>query len=748
MTRTLRLGARLLALLAFLPALSVAQSQDEPLARTVLGIFDSATEQSARWSRVHRFAELPLNHLGLRVRYWDIQQGWPDARALAGVRGIVVWPRGYRVRDPEAIWQGMEQSLARGIGLALLGGPYEIADAWGNPPPLAASVNVLRHLGLAYTGLYEEVSLGWRISHADGPIIEFERRLSGPLPGFGIYRATGNKVNTHLVVTGSLRDGAATSHLATSQPGAAFVDSAFVLWQGGAEKNPSSQWRIDPFFVFRQAFNTDGFPKLDPTTASNRRVLFALVDGDGWNERSNFFNYRDQGATAADVLYREVLTRYTNLPFSIAPIGMDLDAQRPGTQRARRIAASMFSLPHVMPASHSYSHPLRWDDRPAQSLSSEAPAPVTESSAAWSRWIGDFLPASWHPSAPAVIGDRPADAGKSQIDYKLEFDTARAVVESVLPAVKPIPLLHWSGDAVPNASALQEAGRRGWFTIGGGPVAPRAHFSYSNVAPFGFVEGNALQVYLGNENETDVIAGWPSREALRRRLTATDAPRRVSPLGLYFHVGCASDTRRLNTLRAALETVLDEAAIPTWPHAYAEAVAGFQSAEIIPAGTNAWRIRRRGGLHSVRFDNIARQQLDFTRSIGVLAARHQGEVLYVALDPAVSESLVVVRDRATVQHPETWPMLQHANWHARALRRTRDSVEFIAAGFGAGDFQWRAAPRSAFAVRVFRGSELLWQQEVRTDAEGHLQLKLPALGVTPVAIALQNTSHGRLKAPA
>lgn len=747
MTMFQRLGAGLLAALAFFPALSATQIQDEPLARTILGIFDSATEQSARWSRVHRFAELPLNHLGLRVRYWDIQQGWPNAHALAGVRGIVLWPRGYRIRDPEAVWRGMEQALAQGIGLALLGGPYEIADGRGNPPPLAASVNVLHHLGLAYTGLYEEVSLGWRIRDADARVVAFERGLDGPLPGFGVYSATNVRVNVHLTVTGSLPKAATISHLATSRSGAAFVDSAFVLWQGTAQRNVISQWRVDPFFLFRIAFDTDALPKLDPTTASNRRILFALVDGDGWTERSNLFHYREQGATAADVLYHEVLTRYPGLPFSIAPVGMDLDAQRAGTGRARQIATAMFSLPHVMPAVHSYSHPLRWDHRPVESAPAEAPIPVVESSQTWSTWIGDFLPASWQPSGPAVIRDQPPESIMSPIDFKLEFDTARAVIESVLPTVKPIPLLHWSGDAMPDTPALQEARRRGWLTISGGPVTPRDHFSYSSVAPFGFVEGDALQVYLGNENETETLARWPSKEALRRRLMATETPRRVSPLSLYFQVGCASDTRRLNTLRVALETALNEAVIATWPHTYAAAVAGFQSAEIVPAGNNAWRIRRRGALHSVRFDDAARRQIDFSRSIGVLAERRHQDVLYVALDPAVSDALVVVRDTAAARAPARWPVLQHASWHLRDLRRASNSVEIIATGFGEGDFQWRASPQSAFHVRVLRGKELLWQQETGADAEGKLQFKLPALAMTPVTIMLQNIARGRHKAP-
>lgn len=731
------LGAVLLAVLLLYAPWSRAQAEGEILARTVLGIYDSATEQSARWSRVHRFAELPLNYLGLRVRYWDIQQGWPDSQALSGVRGIVLWPRGYRLRDPEGLWRGVEQALERGIGVALLGGPFEIADARGNPPPLAASSRALRLLGFAYTGLYEDVSLGWRVSHADAPRVEFERRLDGPLPGFGIYVMAGDGMRSHLAVANTQREEWPTSHLVMSRPGAVFADSAFVLWQGHAKGQVFTQWRIDPFFFFRRAFQTDALPKLDPTTASNRRVLFALVDGDGWSERSNLFQYREQGAMAAEVLYREVLTRFPQLPFSVAPIGMDLDPQRPGTERARRVATAVFALPHVAPALHSYSHPLRWHGQSHPGTPAESAEPVIASSPSWSRWLGAWLPASWRASRSALVTDTPAQAAVPHIDLGLEFDTARAVVEAVLPSTKTIPLMHWPGDAMPSPEALREATQRGWLTLGGGPVAPRSQFSYSTVAPFGFVEGNGLQVYLGNENETETLAGWPSAEALRRRLAATDSPRRVSPLGLYFQAACASDTRRLNTLRAALDTVLREPAIATWPHVYASAVAGFQSAQIAAVGKNTWRIRQRGALNSVRLDGVTGWQVDFTRSTGIIAEHRVQDALHVAFDPEASEVLLALREASAATQGTKLPVLHHANWHLRGLHRRGDTVGFVAAGFGEGDIQLSAAPHSTFAVRVFRGTERLWQQETATDAAGQLRLTLPALAMTPVAVELQ-----------
>src|SRR4051794_6861787 len=52
-----------------------SQSAPEPLRREILALYDSREESRPDQTRIHRFAEMPLNHLGLVVTYWDINAG-------------------------------------------------------------------------------------------------------------------------------------------------------------------------------------------------------------------------------------------------------------------------------------------------------------------------------------------------------------------------------------------------------------------------------------------------------------------------------------------------------------------------------------------------------------------------------------------------------------------------------------------------------------------------------------------------
>src|SRR3974377_370292 len=84
------------ALVLALPA-RAQPSPEEPLAepgrREILAVYDSREEARPDQTRLHRFAEMPLNHLGFIVSYWDINSGLPSAERAAHIRGIITWFR-------------------------------------------------------------------------------------------------------------------------------------------------------------------------------------------------------------------------------------------------------------------------------------------------------------------------------------------------------------------------------------------------------------------------------------------------------------------------------------------------------------------------------------------------------------------------------------------------------------------------------------------------------------------------------
>jgi hypothetical protein len=693
----------LLALIIGATPVFGAAATAQPQARTVLALYDSLTEQSVRFSRIHRYAELPLNHLGLRVRYWDVQQGLPDAASLRGVRGIILWPKGYRVHQADALLRWVAQQAAAGLGVALLGGPYEVADATGIPPDLTSTNALLSHFGLRYAGDYTDVPLSWTVARKHAAYVEFERPLNGPLPAFGRYEAVGESGVEMLRLQDIHTSPPATSVVAVAKPGAAFVDSGFVLWQGSVGSTAYSQWHIDPFHFFATAFATTALPKLDPTTASNRRLVFALVDGDGWTNKSDLIQYRQAGASAPQVLRREVLERYPNLTFSVAPIGSDLDPANPGSTRARRDAIEIFALGNVEAAVHTFSHPLHWR--------SDDPAAGTQYNEVHTR------------RTPQIAQ---------------ELDGALALLQQVLPPGKRVRLIQWPGDMAPPGEALAAASRLNLLSINGGSPTPPGPFSYSLVAPFSYRDGQAIQVYAANDNEQESLSRIPSRKAVRLSIAATDIPRRVRPLSIYFHAQSAADTARLNTLRSVLDSVLSEESIVAWPSDYVRAVAGFEQAEITVINQDSWQISQRGALQTVRFDDAGSRSVDLTRSRGVLGERHVQDALYVALDAAVPDAIVALRGRQPAESQSSVePLLLQASWHIAALRREAGSLRFTAAGFGPGHWQWHTPPRALYLFRALRGGALLWEDQTQASASGVLNFTVPVAAQQPVMIVMR-----------
>ena len=62
-----------------------------PVHREILALYDSHHETTPQTSRIHQFAEMPLNWLGLSLTYVDVNSPLPPSEQLSKYRGIVTW---------------------------------------------------------------------------------------------------------------------------------------------------------------------------------------------------------------------------------------------------------------------------------------------------------------------------------------------------------------------------------------------------------------------------------------------------------------------------------------------------------------------------------------------------------------------------------------------------------------------------------------------------------------------------------
>ena len=71
-------------------AAALAQ-QAIPVKQEILALYDGAQEGDADFTRIHRLAEMPLNHLGFILRFHDIRAKLPEPVEIERYRGVLTW---------------------------------------------------------------------------------------------------------------------------------------------------------------------------------------------------------------------------------------------------------------------------------------------------------------------------------------------------------------------------------------------------------------------------------------------------------------------------------------------------------------------------------------------------------------------------------------------------------------------------------------------------------------------------------
>ena len=69
------------------PALAIdVEASSRRVERRILALYDKTHENFPHQSRLHKLAEMPLNHLGYVLEYRDVNEPLPEGEALAGYR--------------------------------------------------------------------------------------------------------------------------------------------------------------------------------------------------------------------------------------------------------------------------------------------------------------------------------------------------------------------------------------------------------------------------------------------------------------------------------------------------------------------------------------------------------------------------------------------------------------------------------------------------------------------------------------
>jgi len=726
--------------------------------RTVLALYDGKSETNIRHSLIHARLELPLNHLGLIVRYHDVRAGLPDAAALETVRGVVSWFHGpptdnvaeYLAWAIDLIDSGKKFVVIAELGVTPKEGsvtPEEVDEFW-------------RRLGLRSDGSWVRMTYDLRILQQDPDVIGFERALLGVLPGYPIMRPEGGETRAFLTVR---REGGldTESVLVATGPGGGYIAPGYATY---APDENTRQWHLNPFEFFRHAFETDDLPKPDTTTISGRRIFYSHIDGDGWRNVSLVPGYRKQEALSAEVILEEILRPFPGLPVSVAPVVGDLDPEWSGDAVTLRLARQILALAHVEAGSHTYSHPLDWgyfdvsveeNERRHRRLLERADRSDWKRSP-WlgpvQQWLGgdgdDPVPDGW--SSEDGTYDRPRSYQHEAFDLDKEIQGSVAFLEELLPPGKRVELVQWSGNTTPFESALAAVRTLGLRNINGGDSRMDVEFpSYAWVAPLGVHVGDELQVYASNSNENTYTELWTDRffgfQHLRATIQNTEHPIRVKPFNIYYHMYSGERLASLNAVTANLELAQQSELAPITTSRYAAVVDGFFEADIVRLSGTRWEIRDRDGIETIRFDHATARAVDWARSSGVLGQRYHQGSLYVSLDGCDPAPIVALTDSASPGSTPraSVPYFIHGRWRVSCLERHRDRFSFEIAGFGAGNMTWFVPSPGVYEVSETRGGR---QETRRVLSDGNrLQITRDRAAIDPIFINVR--SIGEESAP-
>lgn len=726
--------------------------------RKVLALVDQREEEIIRLTRLHSMAEMPLNHLGLDVVYWDVGKGLPDLSQWPDLRGIVTWFANDPFDQPRDYVNWLLAAMDRGLKVAVLGQPGMRASKSGALSPMTLVNRFFGRFGLRDDDGYSDLNHNSRPVKIDN-LIGFERSLDGALPGYPLLRAVDPKVTSHLV----LRRGGSPetdSHLVVTSPAGGLAAEGFVRYYD--QEFNRKTWILNPFEFFRLAFATDDLPKPDVTTLSGRRIYFSHIDGDGWRNVTEAQPFAKEKLLSSAVVRKALIEPYPDLPVSVAPIVGDLDPSMSGTPESLEEARRVFALPQVEIASHTWSHPFFWEYFRHYDPTEES----RFQGAAKTRSGGELMAMMFGRKAHQQVdgggegGEEAGGIGRYKVPraflqtpFNLEEETGGSFVymNRLKPADKPPARLYqWSGDTSPWEGAVAAVRRAGGVNMNGGDTRFDAEYpSYTSVSSIGRATGKERQIYSGASNENTYTDLWTNRffgfQNLIHTVNATETPLRVKPFNIYYHSYSGQKTASLNAVRKNLEAARASEITPIAASHYVDIAGGFFSTRFIDAGPRRWRIVDRGALQTVRFDQALFTGVDFARSRGVLGQRHHQGSLYVALDPAEAEPVIALHDveRADISPGADRPYLVHGRWVYSDLRLKGQGFSVTAQGYGAGETEWRVPWAGRYAVHAKRGDETLWRGVASVSPETNiLKTVVPVDAIKPLEIVISPLAEG------
>jgi hypothetical protein len=589
--------AQKIAKLGFIPYITnrevniIGTSFTQLQPRRVLILYDSVSCPVVMECASHYMASLVYEYYGYVPEMADINTELPDINQILidRYKAIIAWIERPTVNNYRKFHKWIVSKIKEGNKVVFV-------DSFGFPmseeflKPLGIEVKPVKS-GKNVKIAYRHESIGFEVE----PFVDFDNVAIIPKDGKPLLILEDDK-------------------------GEKTVPAAITKWGGYALYGASTYtkfkitaWVVNPFYFFKEATNIKNYPMPDVTTENGRRRLFAHIDGDGFIQPLDFNPKRFSSEEIRDSFLKKypVPHAVSIIEGEIAPWGAYPKLPH---KKLENIARSIFRLKNVELASHSFSHPFKW----------QYVYNAGKTKKGWNLPIPGYTKFSLEREILGSVG---------------------YINEYLAPKNKRTKIFLWTGDCNPPWQALKLTYDNGLLNMNGGDtgISKKEPF-LSLVAPMGINKKGYYQVYAPFQNENYYTNEWHGPyygfQNVIQAYEMTDYPRRFKPIDIYYHFYIASKYASWQSLKKVFDWAMKQKTTPIFPSEYIESVLDYRKLVISTDGCG-YKIKGDGKLKELKYFGKIYPRLEYSKGITGYFYDKRLNLTYIHLDGTGDYYLVI-----------------------------------------------------------------------------------------------------------
>ena len=585
-----------------------------PVFRRILGFYNSSRD-SLRVSPCHAALSMVIEYFGYIPECHDINTFDFENTNLNNYAAVTFWLSS----DDYVQFSGLERLIARGFN--------KLPMLFLNGFPEAAAINQL--LNIEYVG---DLSPPLQQSQGHSLTDDFKQPVFPIFESSKKFIATSEDVSSEVVFNDD--NGEDTAYVYTAKWGGAAI-SPYPM---RILANGDTVWLVDPFALLSKTLKLPVIPALDMTTESSRRILLSYVDGDGFATKSLM-----PGRPYVSEVMRDEIFKPYKLPHTVSVIQGEIYSggiYGEQSEALENVARSIFNIPHVEPASHTYSHPFFWRDTDVEAR------------------YGLHLPIDGY-----------------QLDFNKEIYGSLDYINTVLvPEDKKAELILWTGQANPSKDILEMTQSKGIGNINGGNTfVVNGNMDYTQVYPTIVWYPSAVQVYAPVINENLYTNLWTEHYDGFARAIETfellETPRRLKPISIYYHMYSGEFPASLEALTSVYDWAMSQSTNPMYLSEFVDRAMTFYDTGIAKTLDGHWQVSA-SVIRSIRIPN----ELGYPSTEQVVGYKQEPDGIYATLPskksifttfPSAQDSTYLHSSNSQIKYWEVksnevnWSVLSH-----------------------------------------------------------------------------------------